>query len=122
MSHLERHRIRERLSTLPESVRLFRINAGSGWAGTELKIKPGTKLIVTSDMLILRHPRRFHGAPSGWPDLAGWETIEITPDMVGSKIAVFLGEEVKVTGTLNKYQEMFRDCIENMGGIFRVLR
>jgi hypothetical protein len=114
MSHLERHRIRERLSNLPDNVRLFRINAGSGWAGEIIK--------RTADRLVLKNPRPFHGAPNGWPDLAGWETIEITPDMVGSKIAVFLGEEVKVTGTLNKYQKMFRDCIENMGGIFRVLR
>jgi hypothetical protein len=104
----------ERLDTLPQNARLFRINAGSAWAGEIIK--------RTADMIILKNPRPFHGAPKGWPDLAGWETVTVTPEMVGKKVAIFLGEEVKLTGGLNKYQKFFKEIIENMGGIFRVLK
>lgn len=114
MSNLERQKINERLSTLDENERLFRINAGSGWAGEIIKRTP--------EFIILGKYRRFHGAPKGWPDLAGWETVTVTPEMIGHKIAVFVGEEVKITGKLNKYQEMFRGVIEEMGGIFRVIK
>lgn len=113
MSHLERQRMNKRLNTLPENVRLFRINAGSGWAGEIIKRTP--------EFIILGKYHRFHGAPKGWPDLAGWETVTVTSEMVGQKIAIFVGEEIKITGGLNKYQKFFKEIIENMGGIFRIL-
>ena len=68
------------------------------------------------DMVLLRNPRVFHGAPVGWPDLVGWNTVEITPDMVGQKIAVFSAIEVKVTGRMSREQSAFRDLITEMGG------
>jgi len=110
----ERDLINKRLSTLPDNVRLFRINAGMGWTGEILR--------KTDDLVIIKNPRPFHSAPKGWPDLVGWETITITPDMVGQSIAVFLFEEVKATGRLSKFQKKFREVLEKMGGIFRVIR
>ena len=108
----ESERIRQILAALPPEQRLFRINSGMGWAGKVIRRDP--------NILILDKPRPLHAAPEGWPDLCGWTEIEITPDMVGSKIAVFTGVEVKVTGKLRKSQAAFRDIIERMGGIFRV--
>ena len=110
----ETERIRQILSALPPDQRLFRINAGMGWAGKVIRRTP--------DTLILSKPRPLHAAPEGWPDLAGWTEVEITPDMVGQTVAVFTGVEVKVTGRLSKAQSAFRDIITGMGGLFRVDR
>lgn len=114
MGQKERDLINERLLSLPENTRLFRINCGMAWAGKIVKRTPG--------MLILQNPRPFYGAPNGWSDLAGWETITITPEMVGQKIAVFLFEEVKATGNLSTDQKKFQSVLEKMGGIFRVIK
>jgi hypothetical protein len=110
----ERDKTNEILADLPENKRLFRINAGLGWTGTVMQRR--------GNMLVLQDPRPLHAAPQGWPDLVGWETIEITPDMVGQLIAVFIGEEVKVTGKLSEQQSRFGALLKRMGGIFRVHR
>lgn len=111
----EREIINNRLLNLKDNERLFRINSGMGWVG---QIIGKTKNTIT-----LKNPRPLHGAPAGWPDLAGWTTIKITPDMIGKEIAVFTAEEIK-TGKqkLSKIQIKFRDIILKMGGIFKVIK
>lgn len=104
--------IRRILVDQPEHRRLFRINAGMGWAGRVVRHE--------GHAMVLADPRALHAAPKGWPDLCGWETIEITPEMVGQKIAVFVGLEVKATGKLSKDQRRFREILERMGGKFIV--
>jgi hypothetical protein len=68
------------LQELPPNKRLFPINSGMGWVGKIVKRTPG--------MIILENPRPLHGAPPGWTDLCGWETITVTEDMIGQEIAV----------------------------------
>lgn len=114
MGTQERRLINQVLLHLPENKRLIRVNAGTGWSGKIVKHDQG--------ILILQNPRPFHGVPAGWPDLIGWETIEITPDMVGEKIAVFCAEEIKATGDLSNQQNNVKKLILNMGGIYRVIR
>lgn len=104
----------EYLENLPPNERLFRINAGMGWAGKVVR--------HDGSFLILEKPRPFRGAPEGWPDLFGWTTIEVTPDMVGQKIAVATGLEVKATGKLSKVQKKFGEILSSMGGIFTTLK
>ena len=66
---------------------LFRANVGSGWTGKSRR--DGNKVII-------ENPRRLNtGLPSGFPDLFGFRTVTITPDMVGQKVAVFCGLEIK---------------------------
>ena len=101
------------LRELGDDERLFRINAGAGWTGQVVSNQDG--------LLVMKNPRRFIGAPKGWPDLAGWKTVTVTKDMVGKKLAVFVGKEVKATGKLSKVQEKFRDLVKQMGGIYRVV-
>jgi hypothetical protein len=113
MGNRERDLINARLSSLAPNERLFRANSGQGWTGKSVK---------KNDFLIIKNPRPFHGMPEGFPDLIGWETVEITPDMIGRRVAVFLAEEVKATGSLSVAQERFRDVIERMGGIFRIIK
>jgi hypothetical protein len=60
--------------------------------------------------------------PKGTPDLIGFDSIIITPDMVGKRVAVFVGTELKATknDTLGKKQIDWRDkIIVPMGGIHR---
>lgn len=113
MGYKENKIIVDRLMNLSANERLFRINAGMGWAGKILK--------KTNNAIVLGNPNPLHAAPTGWPDLSGWTEIEITPDMIGKKIAVFTGEELKATGKLSKEQKQFRDIIQRMGGIYRVI-
>jgi hypothetical protein len=110
----ERTLITKRLARVTTDERLFRINAGIGWTG---------RIVEHSDEFIrLKFPRPFHGAPTGFPDLIGWKTVEITPEMIGQKIAVFQAVEVKATGDLSDEQRKFRDVLTSMGGEFRVMR
>lgn len=113
MGKKERDIINERLLTLADNERLFRINAGMGWAG---------KVTRKGRFVVIDNPRPFHGAPDGFPDLAGWTTVEITSDMVGRRVAIFTSEEVKATGKLTADQERFKAVIERMGGIHRILK
>lgn len=114
MGFKEKNLINEYLSNLPENMRMFRTNSGMGWAGKSVK---------KGDITLIKNARPFHGMPEGWPDITGWETIEITPEMVGSKIAVFTAVEAK-TGSLklSDKQNRFKEIIEKMGGRFRELR
>jgi hypothetical protein len=103
------------LSELPPNKRLFKINAGMGWCGKIVK--------HTGNVIILKNPRPLHAAPAGWPDLCGWETVEITPEMVGQKIPVFCMEEVKAgNDTLKPAQKKMKKLFEKMGGVFMIVR
>ena len=121
----ERNLITRRLASTKPNERLFRINAGLAWIAekscTFRASKAMTVTVAPGDM-ILRRARPFHGAPPGFPDMIGWQTVEITPEMVGQKIAVFTGIEAKATGDLSPEQRKFRDVLEAMGGVFRVLK
>lgn len=114
MGYKEKNLINEYLSSLPENVRMFRTNSGMAWAG---------KSTLKGEFRIIKNARPFHGMPEGFPDLAGWTEIEITPDMIGRKIAVFTAVEVK-TGKLklSDKQNKFKELILKMGGRFLELR
>lgn len=102
--------------TLKPNQRTFRVNAGFAWAGEVVK--------RTKKFIMLENPRPFHGAESGVSDLVGFDSIEITPEMVGRKVAVFVATELKATQSdhLNEQQRRFRDMVVNMGGIHREVR
>lgn len=115
MGQKERDLINTRLKNLEKNERLFRINAGMGWTGNAER---------HGEIMVIKNPRPFHGAPDGWPDLSGWTEITVTPEMVGKKIAVFTGEEVKTGKQKIKKdsdQDKFREIILRMGGVFRVI-
>lgn len=59
----------------------------------------------------------------GGSDLLGFVSKTITPEMVGSKVAVFLAIEVKSkTGKVKPEQQRFIDFINEKGGIAGVAR
>jgi hypothetical protein len=95
-------RIRLALGRVP-GLRLFRQNVGA------LKDEHGR--IV-----------RF-GLHPGSADLIGWRSVEITPDMVGRRVAVFTSIEVKTpTGRLRPDQANWQAQVEEAGGIAIIAR
>ena len=73
--------------------------------------------------------RDQHGRPvsfglcKGSADLIGWTIRTITPEMVGSQVAVFTSIEVKsATGRLRPEQKQWLDVVQAAGGIAGVAR
>lgn len=73
--------------------------------------------------------RDQHGRPvtfglcKGSADLIGWKRVTVTPDMVGSTVAVFLSIEVKTpSGRLRPEQQQWLDAVQAAGGIAGVAR
>ncbi len=67
-------------------------------------------------------PVRF-GLCKGSADLIGWRTVTVTPDMVGTQVAVFLSIEVKTpTGRLRPEQRQWLEAVQAAGGIAGVAR
>lgn len=99
-----------------QNVRLFRNNVGQGWVGQLISNKNGT--------VTLANARPLHaGLCEGSSDLIGWKTVEITPEMVGQKIAIFTAVEIKTEkGRPTAAQNNFLSVVNRMGGIGIIAR
>lgn len=63
------------------------------------------------------------GLSPGSPDLIGWKTIIVTPEMVGSSLAVFCGIEIKTPkGVVRADQQHWLNRLGVSGGISGVAR
>ena len=63
------------------------------------------------------------GLARGSADLIGWRTVVVTPEMVGTKLAVFLSIEVKTpTGRLTPQQHNWQAAVLAAGGISGIAR
>ena len=63
------------------------------------------------------------GLAKGSSDLIGFKTIEVTPDMIGQRLAVFTSIEVKTAkGKLTPMQHNWLSCVRKAGGITGVAR
>ena len=63
------------------------------------------------------------GLARGSADLIGWRTITVTPDMVGTQLAVFTSIEVKTpTGRIRPEQQAWLAIVQGAGGIAGVAR
>lgn len=98
------------------SARLYRNNTGLGWVG-EAPRREG-------NAITLHNPRPLHaGLCEGSSDLIGWTTLEITPDMVGRKVAVFTAVEVKNgSDRPTKVQRAFIAAVKAQGGLAGIAR
>lgn len=101
------------------NVRIFRNNVGTGWVGKEIHLKPGQKIVARGGEVLLINARPLHaGLVKGSGDGVGWRTIEITPDMVGRKIAQFCSLEAKTkNGRLSQEQKTWLRNVEMAGGL-----
>ena len=59
----------------------------------------------------------------GAGDLLGWKRVTVTPEMIGSTVAVFASVEVKTpTGRLRPEQQQWLEAVQAAGGIAGVAR
>lgn len=98
------------------STTVFRNNTGMGWQGKVIR--------TTTNDILIKEPRPLHaGLCTGSSDLIGWTTREITPDMVGKKVAIFTAIEVKTgIGRTSKEQLAFMQAVRTCGGISGIAR
>lgn len=65
------------------------------------------------------------GLHRGSSDLLGWRTVIVTPEMVGQRLAVFAGVEVKAPGgkhPVTPEQAHFIEVVQAAGGLAGVAR
>lgn len=110
--------IRKGLGHLAD-LKLFNCPNGTAWVGEAVKVK-----IQSGFAMLLKAARKItFGLIPGSGDLIGWRTVEITQDMVGQKVAVFLSIEVKTnTGKVGALQKHWRKMVNEAGGIAIVAR
>ena len=103
-------KIRLAISKHTKSI-MFRNNVGTAWTGLKKSTRDGG--------IYIENPRPFHaGLGVGSSDLIGWTEREITPDMVGKKIAIFTALEIKTkNGKATKQQLNFLNRVRESGGI-----
>lgn len=95
-------KIRLALGKIP-GVRIFRNNVGQA---------------ETSDGSVIQY-----GLCRGSSDLVGYVSTEITPDMVGQRVAIFAAIEIKTgKGRVSETQQNFIDRVQFDGGIAGVAR
>jgi hypothetical protein len=96
---------------------LFRANVGESWTGNKIER-------TFDGRIIIYQPRRLStGLPPGFPDLFGFKTVIITPDIVGRQVAVFAFLEVKQPGKKpTEKQAHMIDFLKKNGAIGGVAR
>jgi hypothetical protein len=97
--------------------RLFRVNTGQAWVGRVIS-RPFPGGVTLEDARPIRM-----GLATGGSDLIGWTEMTITPEMVGSTLAVFTAVELK-TGRLapTREQTAFLGAVKRAGGLSGVAR
>lgn len=94
---------------------MFTNPQGLGWVGGKVVKRADGSIIVVNP-----RPVKF-GLQEGSGDLIGWDTITITADMVGKKVAVFQSIEIKtVNDRLSKAQRIWNKVVRKAGGIAQV--
>lgn len=100
----------------------FRTNVGKAWTGNEiLRPKSGQPVQVTlypGDVLI-RKARPFStGMPPGASDINGMTRVLVTPQMVGTTLAVFTAIEVKKPGEKRTPEQVnYQRQVKESGGL-----
>lgn len=110
-------------ATSKVGTRLFRQNVGGAWAGKPVKGE-GTVVTLGPRDVLIRNARFIRmGLITGSSDLIGWHPVVITQEMVGRKVAVFTGFEVKTPdGIVEPEQTNFVNRVVEAGGIAGIVR
>lgn len=124
--------MRQVMLELARLTRLFRNNVGEAWLGRALRMTHGHRLIHPNgqtvalqdgDVLITGARRVKFGLPTGSSDLIGWTPLTITPEHVGTTLAVFTAVETKGTDTRVEGDQInFLHAVQRAGGIAALLR
>lgn len=100
-------------------VRIFRNNVGKCWTGKSTVISSRRQVWLDVGDVVIQQGRFFHaGLCVGSSDLIGFKSVEVTPEMVGTKVAIFLAPEIKTgTGRVSEEQRNFIKMVSDFGGI-----
>lgn len=103
---------------------IFRANVGKAWQSNDVvKVPRQMPVVMGPRDVLLRNARPFEtGLPPGFADLFGLVAVEITPDMVGQKLAVFTALEVKDGARVSPLQRNFINAVNDNGGRAGVVR
>lgn len=97
-------------------IRLFRNHVGFGYSGKVLR--RSNHLLQLSNY----YPVTF-GLHVGSSDLIGWRSVVITPEMVGRRVAIFAGVEIKTPNdTVKPGQRLWDINVRKAGGISVIAR
>lgn len=103
---------------------VWRNTTAQGWAGKSFELRAGEtyKAKGGERVVIDAYPIKA-GLCVGSGDIIGIDSVVITPDMVGKKVAIFCSWEVKSgTGRATPAQINFAKFIRNAGGVAEVVR
>lgn len=103
---------------------IFRANVGKAWQSNDVvKVQRQIPVVMGPRDVLLKNARPFEtGLPPGFADLFGLVAVEITPDMVGKKLAVFTALEVKDGARVSPLQKNFINAVNDNGGRAGVVR
>lgn len=103
---------------------LFRANVGKAYTSNDVvKVPRQMPVVMGPRDVLLKNARPFDtGLPPGFSDLFGLVSVEITPDMVGQKVAIFTGLEVKDGARVSPLQRNFINAVNDNGGRAGVVR
>lgn len=103
---------------------VWRNNTAQGWAGKSIELRSGDVYKARGGERVVfdAFPIKA-GLCKGASDIIGLESVVVTPEMVGSKLAVFGAWEVKTgAGQLTPEQKTFLTFVRAAGGIAEVVR
>jgi len=105
-------------------IRIFRNNSGKCWIGkSKMFNSPQTVNVKAGDVLVQQARYFDAGLCPGSSDLIGLKSIKITPEMVGTEIAVFVAIEVKlINGRVQENQINFLEMVNKLGGNGLIVR
>lgn len=96
--------------------RLWRNNVGEAWLGRNFVVRDGR--LVSGDAMRVRY-----GLCVDSSDLIGPTSVIVTPEMLGTRVAIFTAIEVKSSsGRLSKGQGAFIQMVTGLGGRAGVAR
>lgn len=103
---------------------IFRANVGKAWQSNDVvKVPRQMPVVMGPRDVLLKNARPFEtGLPPGFADLFGLVAVEITPEMVGQKLAVFTALEVKDGARVSPLQRNFINAVNDNGGRAGVVR
>jgi len=100
-------------------VRTFRNNVGTAWIGKSQRFTQKTVITVQAGDVLIQNGRVFHGGLCvGSSDIIGFQSLKVTPEMIGRTLAVFMAIEAKTeTGRVSKEQKNFIEMVKTFGGV-----
>ena len=120
MNSQETNLVRKIMLTLGKNpkIRIFRNNVGKAWIGASKMFSQAQTVNVKAGDVLIQNARYFEaGLCVGSSDLIGLKAITVTPEMVGTEIAVFVAIEVKLPkGKVQENQLRFLDMVQKLGG------